>query len=43
VFSKLLKALAGLEAGRECRVCGDAISRKDDFGLSEGVCAPCRD
>jgi hypothetical protein len=43
VFYKLLRALAGFETGRECRVCGDAISRKDDFGLSEGVCGPCRD
>jgi hypothetical protein len=43
VFYKLMKALAGLESGRECRVCRQTISPKDDFGLSEGVCEPCRD
>jgi hypothetical protein len=43
VFYRFLRALAGLEAGRDCRVCGDAISPKDLFGLGEGVCEPCRE
>jgi hypothetical protein len=28
---------------RWCRSCGEPIERRDPFGLSEGVCAPCRD
>jgi hypothetical protein len=39
----VLRALAGLESGRTCRSCHDAISRVDRFGRSEGVCGPCRD
>jgi hypothetical protein len=34
--------MAGLEAGRWCRGCGEAIARDDRFGASEGVCRPCR-
>jgi predicted nucleic acid-binding Zn ribbon protein len=43
VFYKFLRALAGLESGRHCRVCRDAISPGDLFGLGEGVCEPCRE
>jgi hypothetical protein len=39
---KLIQALAGRENGRDCRRCGEAIAREDVFGLSEGVCTPCR-
>ena len=39
---KLLRALVGLEAGRSCRRCGEAILRHDPFGRSEGVCSACR-
>jgi hypothetical protein len=38
----VLRALAGLETGRSCRRCEDAIPRADRFGRSEGVCHPCR-
>lgn len=39
---KFLRALAGLESGQECRVCKQTVSPNDHFGLSEGVCEPCR-
>jgi hypothetical protein len=39
---KLFRSLVGLEAGRSCRRCDEAILRNDPFGLSEGVCRPCR-
>ena len=39
---KLFRALAGAEAGRSCRCCGESILRDDPFGFSEGVCRPCR-
>ena len=39
---KVLRALAGLEAGRSCRSCGEPILGADPFGRSEGVCRPCR-
>jgi hypothetical protein len=32
----------GLEQGRHCRTCDEAILRDDQFGLSEGVCRACR-
>jgi len=38
----VFRALAGLETGRHCRSCGEAILRADLFGRSEGVCAACR-
>ena len=38
----LFRAIAGLEAGRSCRRCADPIHPKDDFGMSESVCGPCR-
>jgi hypothetical protein len=40
---RLIRALTGMEAGRWCRACGSGIAPKDSFGMSEGVCAPCRD
>jgi hypothetical protein len=39
---KLFRALAGVESGRCCRTCGESIMRGDPFGMSEGVCRPCR-
>ncbi len=39
---KLIRALTGEEAGRSCRRCGESIPVHDGFGLSEGVCRPCR-
>jgi hypothetical protein len=39
---RLFRALAGREAGRSCRSCGEAILPRDRFGYSEGVCRPCR-
>jgi hypothetical protein len=38
----LIRALAGVETGRECRWCEEPIGRDDRFGMSEGVCRPCR-
>ena len=38
----VMRALAGLEAGRRCRSCGEAIHGNDPFGRSEGVCRSCR-
>jgi hypothetical protein len=37
-----LRSLAGLESGRWCRRCEESIEANDAFGLSEGVCRPCR-
>jgi hypothetical protein len=39
---QVLRALVGLEAGRACRRCNEPILAHDPFGLSEGVCGPCR-
>ena len=39
---KVIRAMFGLEAGRACRRCGESIPTHDGFGMSEGVCAPCR-
>jgi len=39
---KLIRVLAGIEAGRECRSCREPIDARDAFGMSEGVCVPCR-
>ena len=41
-FWKLFRALAGAENGCSCRKCTESILRNDPFGMSEGVCAPCR-
>lgn len=38
----VLRALAGTETGRSCRRCDESIPPQDQFGLSEGVCRPCR-
>jgi hypothetical protein len=40
--SDLVRAIAGQETGRRCRVCGEPIATKDCFGMSEGVCRACR-
>lgn len=37
-----LRGLAGIESGRWCRSCDESIEPGDAFGMSEGVCAPCR-
>jgi hypothetical protein len=39
---KVLRAFAGLETGRPCRCCKESIPARDAFGMSEGVCHPCR-
>jgi hypothetical protein len=36
------RALVGLESGRWCRRCCEAIPPSDAFGLSESVCRACR-
>jgi hypothetical protein len=36
------RSVAGLESGRWCRRCREAIGRSDHFGRSEGICGPCR-
>ena len=38
----VVRALVGAEAGRSCRQCDESILAGDGFGLSEGVCHPCR-
>jgi hypothetical protein len=38
----VLRAFSGLESGRACRRCSESISAQDAFGISEGVCSPCR-
>jgi hypothetical protein len=40
---KLFRAMALLDSAVQCRTCGQGIERKDEFGLAEGVCEPCRD
>jgi hypothetical protein len=40
---KVLRALSGFESGRACRSCNEPIPAHDYFGVSEGVCTPCRD
>ncbi len=39
----LLRSIVRIEAGRSCRTCSESISPRDPFGLSEGVCHPCRE
>lgn len=43
MINKFFRAIAMLDSGLPCRTCGQGIARDDEFGLSEGVCAPCRD
>jgi hypothetical protein len=38
----VIRALAGEPTGRACRTCSEPISDADRFGMSEGVCSPCR-
>jgi hypothetical protein len=40
---KIMRALAGVEHGSNCRCCGESIQRHDSFGRSERVCSPCRE
>lgn len=39
---RFFRTLAGIEAGRWCRVFREPIAPKDSFGHGEGVCDPCR-
>ncbi len=39
---RVVRSLFSVEAGRSCRRCHDPIPPNDAFGLSEGVCVPCR-
>lgn len=39
---RMIRAMAGIETGRNCRTCGEPIERRDRFGMSEGVCSACR-
>lgn len=39
---KVLRALTRLETGQPCRCCKESIPADDLFGMSEGVCHPCR-
>jgi len=41
-FWTLLRAIYGLEGGRDCRRCAAAVPPADAFGISEGVCRACR-
>jgi len=38
----LFRSLIGAESGSSCRCCSVGIPRNDHFGVSEGVCLPCR-
>ncbi len=38
----MVRAMTGIESGRHCRTCKDSVDPRDGFGMSEGVCAPCR-
>lgn len=38
----LFRALVRIETGRSCRRCTESIPPRDQFGLSEAVCAACR-
>jgi hypothetical protein len=39
---RLFGAFIGRESGRVCRSCASVIVPRDEFGVSEGVCANCR-
>jgi hypothetical protein len=38
---KVIMALAGRYAGRDCRRCTTPIDSRNAFGMSEGVCPSC--
>lgn len=40
---KLFNAFVGRVSGVWCRRCGESITPRDSFGVSEGVCAACRE
>ena len=42
MLAVIFRRLLNLETGVSCRRCTEAIPRDDQFGVSEGVCAPCR-
>jgi hypothetical protein len=42
MFALILRRLLNLETGTSCRRCSEMIPPNDPFGVSEGVCAPCR-
>jgi hypothetical protein len=42
-IASLLHAFTLPTSGRRCRTCGNTITKRDAFGLSEAVCSPCRD
>src|SRR4051794_28448603 len=39
---KIMRALAGVENGSDCRSCGESIQRRDAVGRRGGVRPPCR-
>ena len=38
---QLLSLIAGVQTAKSCRLCRNAISLDDGFGLSERVCRTC--
>jgi hypothetical protein len=42
MVNKLVRALFGSEAGKRCRRCREPLHPNDEFGVSEGLCLPCR-
>jgi hypothetical protein len=42
VVFDLFMSLVGSYAGRVCRRCSDRIDPRDEFAMSEAVCASCR-
>jgi hypothetical protein len=42
MLALIFRRLLLLESGTNCRRCSEAIAANDPFGVSEGVCAPCR-
>jgi hypothetical protein len=42
IIDRLLRAFDGTWGRSSCRRCREIITTADPFGLSEGVCGPCR-
>jgi hypothetical protein len=38
----IVRGIVGAGATRPCRRCDETINEHDQFGMSEGVCQPCR-
>ncbi len=38
----VVRAMTGIESGRDCRTCKHPVDPRDGFGMSEGVSVPCR-